>query len=126
MNKQFNLGNLMLLAIFSVFVLPGCNTFNKIIGSIDQQEEAPSAEDSIYYVQAGAFHNQDYAHERAKELSRKFTYLIEITEADNLHRIRLGPFEEKSKARECKNVLIQEEYEDAFIFARLKTPVKQE
>ncbi|MFP4622375.1 MAG: SPOR domain-containing protein [Bacteroidales bacterium] len=124
MNKHSNSGNFLLLALLSTFLLSGCGAFNKIAGSGDEEEL--TSRDSIYFVQAGAFHNDDYAHERAKELSRKFTYRIEITENKNLHRIRLGPFDEKPKAKECKNVLIKEGYEDAFMFARRDTTVQQE
>lgn len=124
MKKHFNPGNILLLLILSVSLLSGCDAVKKITGG--GEEEKLTRLDSVYYVQAGAFHNQDYAHERAKELSRKFTYRIEITEKENLNIIKLGPFDEKSKARECKNVLIKEGYGDAFINARMDSVVKQE
>ena len=126
MRKQFSSGNVVLLIILSLWLLSGCSAMKKITGGDDQKEEKLTRIDSVYYVQAGAFHNQDYAHERAKELSRKFTYRIEITEKENLNIIKLGPFDEKSKARECKNVLIKEGYGDAFINARMDSAVKQE
>lgn len=123
MKKCFNLGNILVLTILSALLLSGCGAMEKIAGN---GEEDHTPEDSIYYVQAGAFHNQDYSHERAKELSKKFSYRIEITEEDNLYRIRLGPFEKKPEALECKNVLIKEGYDDSFINARLDTPEKRE
>lgn len=122
MKKCFNLGNILILSMLSAILLSGCGAMKKTA----DEDGKLAREDSIYYVQAGAFHNQDYSHERAKELSRKFTYRIEITEEDNLYRIRLGPFDEKPEALKCKNVLIREGYDDAFINARLDTPEKRE
>lgn len=122
MKKCFNLINILVLVILYAVLFSGCGAMKKTAG----EGEELTPEDSIYYVQAGAFHNQDYSHERAKELSRKFSYRIEITEEDNLYRIRLGPFEKKPEALECKNVLIREGYDDAFINARLDTPEKRE
>lgn len=118
MKKRFNLGNILVLAILSVILLSGCGAMEKIAGN---NEGGGTPQDSIYYVQAGAFHNQDYSQERAKKLSKKFSYRLEITEDDNLYRIRLGPFDIKPEALECKNVLIKEGYDDAFINARLDT-----
>ncbi|MCF8336120.1 MAG: SPOR domain-containing protein [Bacteroidales bacterium] len=124
MKKRFNLGNVLLLTILSLFIFLGCSSTEKASGDQEagNKEEEVTREDTTYYVQAGAFHNQDYAHVRAKELSRKFAYQIEITREDNLYRIKLGPFKEKPKARECRRVLIKEGYEDAFI----NTPSQQE
>ena len=124
MKKHVSSGNIVLLIILAIWMLSGCDAMKKITGG--EQEEKLTRMASVYYVQAGAFHNQDYAHERAKELSRKFSYRIEITQKDNLHIIRMGPFDKKPEARQCKNDVIGRGYDDAFIDARLNSKARKE
>jgi cell division protein FtsN len=121
MKKHFNPANVLLLAVFWIFVFSGCETIKNITGNNNDDKTDTLQQDTIYYVQAGAFHNQNYAQKRAVSLSKKLNYRLEITIEDNLYRIILGPFTGKADARRCKQAVIREGYEDAFI----DTPEKQ-